>query len=187
MSYKTEFNENDYNVPAFINDKTGWFDESWHNDTCPRFENPKHNICIWVECTEPSKRQEATDNIFIVQPVEEMSINTVLFQTDSEEQLAAFLIALEFSAILSSWLTAEQLKQAVELNQTEEYADACATHNYCDSNVAMAKAMEIVLDNQLLFEDGDFPIKGKHVDLFNAAWTIAKSNNFFLTLSTQTK
>lgn len=171
MSYKTEFNAADYNVPAFLNDKSGWFDESWHNDTCPRFENPKHGLCIWVECTEPSKRQVETDNIYLVQPIAEMSINTVLFSTDSEEQLCAYILAVEFSHTLREWLTNEQMKEVIKLNATEEYADFCASHDYCDANMAMDAGIKTLF--------------GRHADtrgdveLWNAAWTIAKTNNFF--------
>jgi hypothetical protein len=77
----------------------------------------------------------------------------------------------EFVAILTDWLTDYEIDVIRSHNTTPAYAYSCASHNFCDANMAMLTAFEVItecdydLDNQ------------SHVDLFNAAWDYAKANH----------
>ncbi len=100
--------------------------------------------------------------------------NQEVLNTIEESHLQA--IAALFSSILKSWLTTEQIEEINALNSSEEYKTNghCATHEYCDPNVAMDSAY--------------FAITGQEIDLQIAtdveqcskAWNIAKENNFFI-------
>ena len=73
-------------------------------------------------------------------------------------------VSQEFDRVLREWLTAAEYAEAVRMNQTEEYRDSCATHNFCDANMAMFEAMErcgIAADD--ITGDANLP-------LWNAAW-----------------
>ena len=77
----------------------------------------------------------------------------------------------EFVAILTDWLTDYEMDLIRNYNATPTYAHSCASHDFCDANMAMLTAFEVItecdydLDNQA------------HVDLFNAAWDYAKVNH----------
>jgi hypothetical protein len=80
-------------------------------------------------------------------------------------------IASEFVNVLNDWLTGYEMDLIRNYNATPAYAHSCASHDFCDANMAMLTAFEALadcafdLDNQA------------HVDLFNAAWDYAKVNH----------
>lgn len=81
-------------------------------------------------------------------------------------------LARKFSAIMRDWLTPQQMAEVIRLNKTEAYLGACATHNYCDSNMAMAEAFESVIGREPdVSSDSD-------CDMWNHAWDIAQENEF---------
>jgi hypothetical protein len=70
-------------------------------------------------------------------------------------------LAQKFDAVLREWLTADEYSEVIRRNRTEEYRGACATHDFCDANVAMMEAM--------LAFGVNADSKGGH-QLFTAAW-----------------
>jgi len=94
----------------------------------------------------------------------------------SKKDLTAVNLARAFSSVLKEWISDDQMKKVNELNQTQEYIDCCASHNYCDANEAMAEALEALnVDHPDLNNDG-------MRNLWNEAWTIAKQNQFYVPL-----
>lgn len=78
----------------------------------------------------------------------------------------------KFCIVLRNWLTTDQLDTVVERNKTPEYAQACATHDFCDANVAMLEALGD--PEGISFDDDAF------VSLINRAWDIARAADFSL-------
>jgi hypothetical protein len=70
-------------------------------------------------------------------------------------------LAKRFDAVLREWLTADEYNEVLRLNRTEEYDRSCASHNFCDANVAMMETM-LALGVNADSEGGR--------RLFNAAW-----------------
>lgn len=90
----------------------------------------------------------------------------------NKKQLSAENLAVEFSKILRAWLGPNRMKQVIEKNATPEYADCCASHDYCDANEAMDEAFVHLRGKGMSVQNK------KDVDLFNRAWGIAKANKF---------
>lgn len=94
-------------------------------------------------------------------------------------------LAQEFSAVLKSWLTPYKIKQINKRNKTEAYRvyNSCASHDYCDANMAMDAAFQKVMQREFVFFDEDIPATyeqhSSDTDLTNAAWTLAKENDFY--------
>jgi hypothetical protein len=86
-------------------------------------------------------------------------------------------LALEFARVLRSWLTAEQMRLVLERNAEGAKIGAawCASHDFCDANMAMAEAMQTVLGREP--DPVDNEADG---DLWNAAWSRAKAAGFAL-------
>jgi hypothetical protein len=55
MTYQTEFPDfAEADMPAI---PAGFFDTSWHNDTCPSFTSDQLGLTITVDYADPSKRE----------------------------------------------------------------------------------------------------------------------------------
>jgi hypothetical protein len=81
-------------------------------------------------------------------------------------------LASAFSKILWRWLTPAEMEDVIRLNGTAEYANCCATHNYCDPNQAMIDALENF--GVYWFDANDEELTA----LINAAWSLARERNF---------
>lgn len=93
-------------------------------------------------------------------------------QTNSNTNFTVSHLAVEFSNIIKSWLSSDEM---IAVNSRNEgYGESCATHDFCDSNEAMAEAFEKVFKREL-----DFQIETDLMHI-NKAWTFAKTNKFFL-------
>ncbi len=79
-------------------------------------------------------------------------------------------LAEEFSHILETWVGTINLAKIVEVNKGYTDSKICASHDFCDSNMAMNEAFEETYGRE--FEDGDEGI-------WNEAWDLAKLNNFY--------
>lgn len=88
----------------------------------------------------------------------------------------------EFSRIVLSWCSMEQLNNINRLNSTKEYAGCCATHEYYDTNEAMLQAFTKTFDREFTFFNDETPESKKQysidTDYFNAAWQLSKKNKF---------
>lgn len=81
------------------------------------------------------------------------------------------IIATKFVATLREWLTAEEFAEMKVLNETDPTykGDCCASHDFCDANVAMADAFAEVMGHQV---DGDNEADCK---VWNDAWELARA------------
>jgi len=80
-------------------------------------------------------------------------------------------IAVSFVDILQEWLTPSEFAQVAKDNRTPAYADCCASHDYCDANVAMDEAFKkegIYTDETMDLQDDNLMIA------WDAAWNRAK-------------
>lgn len=92
--------------------------------------------------------------------------------SDLKKQNLVENVAKLFSLELVKFLETEKLHEAIKKNQTDEYQDCCATHDYCYSNMFMATTLNdcgFYLDKQ----------PEEFSDLWNLSWEMAKKNNFF--------
>jgi hypothetical protein len=92
-------------------------------------------------------------------------------------------LAKEFGAVLKEWLTGEQMLQVISTNREDINASWCASHDFCDANMAMDAAFQKVMGREFVFFNDEQPEteaqNGEDTDLINAAWTLAKKNDFY--------
>lgn len=79
-------------------------------------------------------------------------------------------LAKEFAKTLQNWL-GNDLKKVVARNKRTGLPDVCASHDFCDANMAMYEAFMTAFGRELSFESGD-------EELVNAAWDAAKIAGF---------
>lgn len=88
--------------------------------------------------------------------------------------LVARLLAECFAETLHLWLTAEEMEEVVARNNGvyADEPDICASHDFCDANMAMDSAFKEIL--------GRSPDVGDEADadLWGEAWSIAHSRDF---------
>lgn len=90
-------------------------------------------------------------------------------------------VARRFSAVLLEWLGPADMAEVVRRNATDEYRpSACASHDFCDANVAMQHAMEDVL---ALGRDA-LQLEEPTIEIWDAAWNRAVDRGFYLTEGT---
>lgn len=83
-------------------------------------------------------------------------------------------LAIEFSNVLKSWLTPDEISEVIARNQTPEYLNSCATHDFCDANQAMIDGFDKAFG-------ADIDINNDHHNrVTNLAWDIARNNNFYI-------
>ncbi len=84
-------------------------------------------------------------------------------------------LAAEFSTILHDWLGAVKMRTVAARNRTPAYTRCCASHDFCDANMAMLEAysnLSGIADNDIDLQDD------ATLDAINAAWDLAKRNGF---------
>lgn len=80
-------------------------------------------------------------------------------------------LARRFDEILRAHVSAEDYGNILRLNKTEEYKGSCASHDYCDANMAMLEAMKSFgIPEDMAVEDDQCH------RLWNIAWEKWKSN-----------
>jgi hypothetical protein len=81
------------------------------------------------------------------------------------------------------------MNEAIEENRIRRSQgddSSCATHDYCDANMAMLEAQKrLGQDESWLELDPDDEKRVPVTDLFNDAWGFAKSKDFFQGISTE--
>jgi hypothetical protein len=98
----------------------------------------------------------------------------------TEKKVDAKTVAREFSKVLHSWLSKEEMALVVARNAAQTDALICHSHDFCDANMAMAEAfsnlgLKTAAD---LSEGGENPEWDASVSLWNEAWGIAKAAQF---------
>ncbi len=87
---------------------------------------------------------------------------------DSPREVA--LLARQFADVLHEWLTPAEFAEMQRRNRTSKYDSACASHDFCDANIAMEDAFKRAFGREPNLENnGD-------IDLWNEAWDVAKKN-----------
>jgi hypothetical protein len=91
----------------------------------------------------------------------------------------AMRLALGFAQALSTTLSTSALTEAVHKNRTPAYAQACASHDYCDANMVMEQAFITVFERPFLYEGEPFD---EDTLVWNSAWNIARRAEFSVAL-----
>lgn len=105
MGYANEFNFLDYQIPAVLQSYK-WKDVSWHNDMSPRFENIELMLAVWVEATDPEKREyEDCKQYTVVKLIRINSEETTLaddniFETEDAKELIEWLHKYELKELI---------------------------------------------------------------------------------------
>jgi hypothetical protein len=94
-------------------------------------------------------------------------------------------VAKEFSKVLRSWLTPEQMTEVIALNREEKSPGICHSHDFCDANMAMLEAIchelgltEDQFMDQLMKEMNSNAPCGEFNALWNEAWEVAFRTEF---------
>lgn len=93
----------------------------------------------------------------------------------------AAILAAKFAEVLRTWLTPAEMDAVVATNESRDLVArlhrkkdwSCASHDFCDANMAMEEAMHACGHST----DGDPDEMGWNV-VWNGAWEIAKRMNF---------
>lgn len=92
-------------------------------------------------------------------------------------------LSKKFSKVLKKWLGKSKMQEVVRLNK-ENNDSCCASHDYCDANMAMYEAFTKVVGRSFEFNFEELTEKNAQnsadTDLMNAAWDIAKANDFYI-------
>lgn len=81
-------------------------------------------------------------------------------------------LAHEFSRILRDWLTEEEIEQVIERNAEVDDPAVCASHDFCDANMAMYEAFENIMGHPI------DPQKKADASVWDKAWNMAKASDF---------
>lgn len=86
-------------------------------------------------------------------------------------------LADAFAAVLAEWLTPGEFAEMRRRNATSPYGDlCCASHDFCDANMAMWEAWEKTAGVPPSFTDEAAPERIEaEMAVWNAAWKIAKA------------
>ena len=88
----------------------------------------------------------------------------------------------EFSRIVSSWCSIQQLAEINRVNAFPQNSGCCASGDYYDTNIAMDEAFTKTFDRNFTFFNDDEPESelGNSIDsnYCNAAWDLSKQNKF---------
>lgn len=91
-----------------------------------------------------------------------------------DEQVTA--IAEAFGEVMRQWLSPAEFAEMKALNETPAFADGCcASHNYCDANMAMDAAFQQALGRSPIMGEDEDPV-GSEADckIWNEAWELAR-------------
>jgi hypothetical protein len=90
--------------------------------------------------------------------------------TDIKQAIA---LARAFSQDIQASLTPRQFQEVLDRNAAEANNGVCHTHDFMDANMPMSDAFVALTGHEV---DGN---DDADVDLWNAAWDIAKAAKFF--------
>jgi hypothetical protein len=83
-------------------------------------------------------------------------------------------LASEFVAVLREWLTPAEMAEMRRRNVANIGAPICASHDYCDANVAMDVAFERIVGRESVMPD-EGPQGIDDQALWDAAWSLARA------------
>jgi hypothetical protein len=89
----------------------------------------------------------------------------------------------KFSKVLRKWIGEINLQEVVNRNAANDDS-CCASHDFCDANMAMDEAFTKVMGRGFEFNFDEDPAKeqdnASDTELMNMAWDYAKANKFFI-------
>ena len=85
-------------------------------------------------------------------------------------------LSVRFSQILREWLSESEMAEVLARNAAETNPQICHSHDFADPNQAMLDAAKDLGFREIDVLDG--PLSSAGIDLWNAAWNLAKSNDF---------
>lgn len=89
-----------------------------------------------------------------------------------KESIRKIAVARCFSSLLLETIGITKLQKVIELNE-KDGTYCCHSHDFCDSNMCMYEAMQLVL------QVNKFKSTTKNEELWHDCWQIAKDENFF--------
>ena len=92
-------------------------------------------------------------------------------------------LAREFSKVLLHWIGPEYMRRVIEKNSKQEDKNICHSHDFCDANMAMDEAFNNILKRSPLPDDLDEGMTDETMQLWNAAWDLAKERKFYFNLN----
>ncbi len=98
---------------------------------------------------------------------------------DAEGQPAPATVAFlagQFADVLREWLTEAQWRQMRRLNTSPDYAESCASQDFCDANMAMDEAWKRAFGREPNVV-GEGPEVERECRLWNEAWSSAKASS----------
>lgn len=99
-------------------------------------------------------------------------------EPDTAEQAK---LAAKFAEVLHEWLSPADMREVVARNLSSDYDNACASHDFCDANMAMDEAFTKTQGREIELGEGTRQSRAD-VALWNGAWAIAKRMNFDMVL-----
>jgi len=99
-------------------------------------------------------------------------------EANTFEDLTPGELAKSFSVVLSQWLADSEISRINAANATSGYdALVCASHDYCDANMAMLEAVSNATG--IPVDDIEVDISdARFCELLSEAWAIAKRADF---------
>lgn len=190
MTYQTEFPDYDpATLPAI---PSGWEDVSWHNDVCPSFtakrseaelEDGGWRLYVFIDYADPELREmKGLERFLAWCEIDGPSNGNNVLASNDWDAVVKFVdgfdgklndqkwaIAIAFVDKIREWLSEEERAEVVRRNRLPEYRaiGACATHDFCDANEAMAPAFAEVTGHEIDAESQ------ADADLWGAAWDLA--------------
>jgi hypothetical protein len=184
MTYREEFPS--FPAAEMVAIPAVWEDISWAADACPSFKTP-NGFVVYTDRLKAEDREHPDTERFSAYTCDETGARDGRdeLHTDDWNALLAFVLGAAFVAVLKDWLTADDFAEMQEVNATPDFTapnGPCASHNYCDANMAMSEAFEVALGREPDVFDQDDGAEGPDVTLWNAAWNLATPS---LTASTE--
>ncbi len=154
-----------------------WTDQSWANEQCPAFNTADGRFAVWVDYADAAAREFPESKRFTAKALDDgggLAEAGPMIHTDDWSELLAFVLGDGFAAVLRQWLDADEIAMVRSRNASPEYAanGSCASHDFCDANMAMDAAFEKVLGRGSDIADLDDGSESPDIALWNAAWPI---------------
>lgn len=94
-------------------------------------------------------------------------------EPNATDPATSSLVADAFADVLRGWLTPTQLRQVRRMNRDAgPDSGCCASHDFCDADMAMLTAYCLVTG--VAEDDADLDALAAEGGLFDAAWATAK-------------
>lgn len=166
----------DFDVATLPDIPDGLVDMSWRNDSCPVFELMRGDLsflAVYVDFADPQAREFPEMERFSIHRLDGED-NLCVLTTDDWSSVEVALVAQVFAAIMKEWLLPAHLLEVRRRNLGMAQAGeaGCASHDFCDANMAMDQAFRVVFIRDPLMHDGS-----PDSLLWNRAWEMARAEH----------